>query len=323
MLLSLPDAGLTSGALGIYFPIQARGLIRVTDKIASDEVAQDPSVRIKGALLSAFRKLFRPLVRILIRHGVSFPEFSDIAKVVYVEAALHDFPLDEKKVSGSRIAILTGLTRKDVKRLLEAVRQPADIHPGMVSSSMSRAGRVLAGWFQDPDFLATHYGIPRDLPFDSEDGVSFVELVKRYSGDMPARAMLEELLRVGAVQKTEDNLLHVTTRSYIPSPLNLDSIARIGITLHDLASTLDFNLNPNRTGKPRFERRVTSDDGIAKADIEAFHALVREKGQQLLESLDNWLAARQQQPDGSAPRGNETRTRIGVGVYLFQQDTDQ
>jgi hypothetical protein len=295
----------------------------VTDKIASDEVAQDPSVRIKGALLSAFRKLFRPLVRILIRHGVSFPEFSDIAKVVYVEAALHDFPLDEKKVSGSRIAILTGLTRKDVKRLLDAVRRPSEIHPSVVSSSMSRAGRVLAGWFQDPDFLATHYGIPRDLPFDAENDVSFVELVKRYSGDMPARAMLEELLRVGAVQKTEDSLLHVQTRSYIPSPLNVDSIARIGITLHDLASTLDFNLNPNRQAKPRFERRVTSDDGIAKADIDAFHALVREKGQQLLESLDNWLAARQQQPDSPPTRGNETRTRIGVGVYLFQEDTDQ
>jgi len=292
----------------------------VVDRLSTLEPSQDPGQRIKSALLSAFRKLLRPLVRILIRHGVSFPEFSDIAKVVYVEAALHDFPLDERKVSGSRIAILTGLTRKDVKRLLDTVRRPTELHASEIIVSMSRAGRVLAGWFQDPDYLATHYGIPRDLTFDDPSEANFTELVRRYSGDMPARAMLEELLRVGAVQKTDDGLLHVATRSYIPTPLNVDSIARIGITLHDLASTLDFNLDPKRTQRARFERRVTTDDGLAIADVDSFHILVREKGQQLLEGLDNWLASRQ--TDSEAVRGDKQKTRIGVGVYLFQEDTD-
>ena len=292
----------------------------MADNLTINTPGQDPGQKTKGALLSAFRKLLRPLVRILIRHGVSFPEFSDIAKVVYVDCALHDFPLDDRKVSGSRIAILTGLTRKEVRRLLDSVRRPTELHAADVIINMSRSGRVLAGWFQDPDFLATHYGIPRDLVFDSPDEPSFTELVRRYSGDMPARAMLEELLRVCAVQKTEENLLHVVTRSYIPTPLNVDSIARIGITLHDLASTLDFNLDPKRTQRARFERRVTTDDGIAASDVDGFHMLVREKGQQLLEGLDNWLAARQ--TDSEAVKGLEQRIRIGVGVYLFQEDTD-
>ena len=309
------------GDLGYISHASSTSHACVADKLTTSEPAQDPGQRFKGALLSAFRKLLRPLVRILIRHGVSFPEFADIAKVVYVESALHDFPLDDRKVSGSRIAILTGLTRKDVRRLLESVRRPTELHASDVIVNMSRSGRVLAGWFQDPDFLATHYGIPRDLAFDDAHEPSFTELVRRYSGDMPARAMLEELLRVGAVQKTEDNLLHVATRSYIPTPMNVDSIARIGITLHDLAYTLDFNLNPKRTQRARFERRVTTDDGIAASDVEGFHLLVREKGQQLLEGLDNWLTARQ--TDSEAVKELEPRIRIGVGVYLFQEDTDQ
>jgi Family of unknown function (DUF6502) len=271
----------------------------------------DASAQIKTSLISAFRRLMRPLVRILIRHGVSFPEFAEIAKLVYVETAASDFPLDERKVSGARIAILTGLTRKDVKRIMEG-RNGSEL----VTNNLSRAGRVLTGWHQDSDFLATHYGVPRDLPFDDPNDVSFTELVRRYSGDMPARAMLEELLRVGAVIKTEDDALRVAARSYNPSPFNPDAVARIGITMHDLAATLDHNLNPARKTRSRFERRVYATEGLSKQYVEQFHDLIKQRGQQLLETLDNWLTMREADPSEET----ENINRIGVGIYLFEDD---
>ena len=78
-----------------------------------------PEADLKLAILAAYKRLLRPLVRILIRNSVSFAEFSEIAKDVYVEVAARDFRLPEKNMTQGRIAILTGLTRKEVNRLLD------------------------------------------------------------------------------------------------------------------------------------------------------------------------------------------------------------
>ena len=166
---------------------------------------------VKKSLLAAFRQLMRPLVRILVRHGVSFREFSEAVKTVYVDVGSKDFTLHGKKQTHSRIAIITGLTRKEVARVAENLRRgnhDTRTHADRVSS-------VLNGWYQDPDFNGP-YGIPRELTFDKEHS-NFVELVRRYSGDMPARAMLEEVLREGSV--TRETPPRVYYRAW-PFPMN-------------------------------------------------------------------------------------------------------
>ena len=87
----------------------------MSDQPPSAMEAGDPSANLRGGLLSAFRKLLRPLVRILIRHGIAYAEFGEVVKSVYVDCAVEDFALPGRKTSGSRVAILTGLTRKEVK----------------------------------------------------------------------------------------------------------------------------------------------------------------------------------------------------------------
>jgi len=104
---------------------------------------------VKAGLLSAFRVMLRPLVRILLRHGISFAEFVDIVKAVYVEIAVTEFKVEGKRGTKSRIAVITGLTRKEVSRVIEIAGAEAE----GVRSNLNRVARVLAGWHTDPDFI--------------------------------------------------------------------------------------------------------------------------------------------------------------------------
>ena len=156
---------------------------------------------VKRGLLAAYTKLLRPLVRILLRHGVTYAELSEVAKTVYVRMAAQEFKVPGKKMSKARIAIVTGLTRKEVQRLTELDQQSEM----PIKSSLSRIGRVLSGWHTDPEFTGP-YGMPLEIRYDSDvpNDSTFTRLVQRYSGDMTPRAMLDELLRVGAVVETDE-----------------------------------------------------------------------------------------------------------------------
>lgn len=202
--------------------------------------------------------------------------------------------------------------------------------------TMSRASKVLWGWFQDPDFTGP-FDVPLTLAFDARQP-NFVQLVKRYSGDMPARAMLEELLRVGAVQQTSEGDYEVLKRSYIPEQATEESIKRLGTVMHDLAATLEFNLDPGRVSKARFERRVIA-ESIPEQSVTEFKELLDVQGQRFLESFDNWLAARKSKPinkasDSQAGEQNETdqeeglvkeesTLRTGVGIYYFEVEEEK
>ena len=100
-------------------------------------------------LLAAYRKLMQPLVRVLIRNGVSFGELAEVLKNVFVEVAARDFQMEDRKISRSRIAIVTGLTRKEVARQEDILRSGKH---WKWYSNLNRVTRVLEGWHSDPDF---------------------------------------------------------------------------------------------------------------------------------------------------------------------------
>ncbi len=149
---------------------------------------------VKDHLRRALSLMFKPLVRLLIAQGVTHAEFSETAKDVYVEVALRDFE-EEGRVNKSRIAILTGLTRKEVKNVIDRA-----LSLGYKEKTYSRPSRVLTGWYSDPQFQGP-YGIPLELPYESSDSETpcFVQLVRLYSGDMAPRQMLKQLVESGAV----------------------------------------------------------------------------------------------------------------------------
>lgn len=276
---------------------------------------------VKKGLLAAYAKLLRPLIRILLRYGVSYSEFSEVVKTSFVTIAAQEFRVPGKKMSKARIAIVTGLTRKEVHRLtLED--QEGRFAP---KTNLSRITRVLSGWHTDPDFTGP-YGMPLEVRYDSdiENDCTFVRLVHQYSGDMTPRAMLDELLRVGAVVETDLNWFKVVRREYVPESLAPDFLARLGRGVHDFVHTLEENMLKPTTQVGRFERTVRPDTGMYESDLPAFDNYIRERGQALLEEIDNWLS-KLEAPD---PRKRDSRKIVntGLGVYHFvvdEQDTSR
>ena len=269
----------------------------------------------KATLLSAFRPLMRPLVRILVRNGVSYGEFSELLKSVFVDSAQDVLQLPDSRQSVSRIAITTGLTRLEVSRLLTQTDEDAEALLGR----LSRVGRLLTGWHQDSDFTGPS-GIPYEVQFEGPVGRrSFTELVRRYTSDVPADEMLDEMKRIGAVLDLGNGYYRVLIRLYIPSAADPAKFHAMSVAFTDLAKTLDQNLRPDEDQKI-FERRVWAPNGITPTDALDFDLYVKDRGQQFLESLDDWLSTREAE---AARSGADQRVKVGVAMYMFVRPMDE
>jgi len=143
----------------------------------------------------------------LLRKGVSYGTFADLAKWIYVDVAGKEFGIKERKLSTSRVSVVTGLSRKEVMRVRQLPR-PDDRES---TERYNRAARVIAAWRRERDFQSAD-GKPAVLPM-AGSGATFSELVKCFSSDVPARAILDELMRVGAVERLEGGKISLLTRA--------------------------------------------------------------------------------------------------------------
>lgn len=264
------------------------------------------------ALIHSLACLLRPLIRVLLRLGIPFGTFAEVAKQIYVDVAEQDFPPPGRKQSDSRIATITGLTRKEVLRLK---RDPAT-QGDLLIEKYNRAARVISGWMNDADFIdAERKPIPLLLEGSEK---SFATLVQRYSGDMPARAIFDELLRVGAVIQADDYVI-LKRAAYIPSNDLNTKISILGTDVAELISTIDYNMNPVNQNT-RFQLKVAYDN-LPQEITQAFHQLVSEQGFQLLREFDGFL--REHDRDCNPETQGSGRVRAGVGIYYFEDIIDQ
>ncbi|MCC6543636.1 MAG: hypothetical protein IT392_03930 [Nitrospirae bacterium] len=265
----------------------------------------------KKTLLSAIVSLLQPLVRILLRNGVPYGTFVDLAKNVYVKVAMEEFGLPNRKQTASRVSILTGLTRKEVSR----VEGVSDTGNEETINRYNRAARVITGWVRDSIFCDNH-GNPADLKIEGP-GVSFSELVRTYSGDMPVRAVLDELDRVGAIDRRPNGRIRLIERAYIPAEGNVEKLAILGTDVRDLISTIDNNITKDPGS--RFLQRKVSYDNLPQEVLPEIRRLSAEKGQLLLEELDAVLS--QHDRDVNPTVVGTGRQRAGIGIYYFEDDT--
>jgi len=270
---------------------------------------------VKEHLRLAVRMMLKPLVRLLISQGVSHGDFSEAAKDVYVEVAIRNFD-KSAKVNQSRIAILCGLTRKEVKNVIDRAlsAQP-------YNKNYSRPSRVLAGWHSDPKYIGP-YGVPLEIPYEAagEGGPSISDLVKTYSGDMASRPMLKELIRVGAVVELENKTYKAVRRDFEAEALSPELVDRLGRIGHYFFSTAAANIEKAEQGSGHFDRRVYTVDGLAPDSMKKFDEYIKKRGQEFLEELDNWFVTREK---ADKSRLDKKNTGLCMVHYVVNEEDEQ
>lgn len=266
------------------------------------------SQALRTRILDALGRLLEPIVLLLLKSGITWREFADLAKLRFVQVATNEFGIRGRPTNASRVAILTGIDRREVRKVrLATVGQPA-LDPGF----MSKPTQVLDGWFHDPTFR-TPGGKPRDLQV-SEGDDSFAALVRCYAPGIPHVAMIKELRSVGAIEELSDGRLRALKRNYIPREFSDNQIRLWGSVLQDLGTTFEHNISRDATDPPRFERRAISLRVDARA-LPQFREMVEREGQAFLERIDDWITAHEV---GSSADQRDTGIRLGVGVYHIQ-----
>ena len=268
----------------------------------------------KGHILAAaVARILKPLVCILMRNGMSYKTFADIARSQFVEVARKESGIGGRKQSVSRIAVITGLTRKEVSRLLKySVPNDRD-----KSDRYHRASRVVSGWRRDKAFLDA--GRRPAVLAIAGPGKSFQQLVKRYSGDVPHRAVLDELLNAGVVACPDENRVKLIERAYMPRGDETMKLHILGIDTAHLIATISHNLKSDGV-EPRFQRKVLYDN-LPDEALPALHKLSLKSAQALLEKLDGWLSS--QDRDVNPEAGGSGRNTAGVGIYYFEEPYSQ
>lgn len=259
--------------------------------------------QIQETLVNAVLRILRPLVRVLLRNGMAYGSFSELSRRAFVEVAYEDFTPKGKKQTISRVSALTGLTRKEVKRLVETPLSDAS----KSEQRYNRATRVVSGWINDKRFSNEAGG---EVLFLDDRKPSFNELVKAYSGDVPTKAMLSTLESAGTV-KVEGDQVILLRHAYIPGNDAVDKLHILGTDVAEMISTINHNLVHD--ADLRFQRKASS-LAIKIEDIPAFRDLMRKKSQHLLEELDTWLAHHTVEQDVESSR------YISVGIY-YNEDT--
>lgn len=263
-------------------------------------------------LYQAVYSIMRPLVRILYRKGVPFGELALTIKHAYVDVVADELVAAGQKATTSRIAVSTGLTRKDVASL----RTREKIEAGS-TRQYNRVVRMIGGWMSDEEFV-DEQGLPATLPRQGNKA-SFDALVERYSGDMLPRAALDELVRVGAAEVTGEGEIKPLADAYLTGGGEEEGLSVLGTDVALLISTISHNIS-SQSVETRYQRKV-SYDNLPEEAIAEFKKLANRENQKLLLKLNAWLAKHDR--DANPDAQGSGRVQAGVGIYYFEQSVEE
>ena len=257
-----------------------------------------------GTLKTAVLAILRPLVRYLIGQGWTYGALAEVLKMVYVaEASQHYGEADGRTLTDSRVSLLTGIHRKEVKRLRLLLEEHGE-RP-MLRHGANIAAQVVAAWVSMADY-ADPAGQPQPLPLRSEVSPSFEGLARRVKADMRPRAILDELGRVGVAEEKE-GVVRLLRHAYI-SALPEDRVAFLGENVGDHLRSAVHNLEG---GEPFLERALYF-DALPAAVLEEARPEIYRMSERLLREAHQRLSA------AESPEG--PRRRLRLGVYYYEED---
>ena len=266
---------------------------------------------VKTALSISLLRLLRPLVRIMLREGLTYSHFGAIAQMAFVESAAKDFVGKGMKSSASSVCALTGMSLNEVKGVL--IEQER-FDSSEVLEVFNPFAQVLHGWHNDRDYVGP-YGFPVDLPFDGS-ALSFTNLTARHSTGVSPEAVLEELKRVGAVTEVGFNVWKPLKQEYIDPSLSPENLGRMASLVESLLSTLENNTRGKKDGTDLFERTMIVDAPLTSAQLLELQGHLKVVGGQFLQRIDTFAAVDLQEKMGVKP-GEIAEIRAGLQCFLY------
>jgi Family of unknown function (DUF6502) len=262
-----------------------------------------------SALVAALRRILRPLARLLTTQGITFPMLAELLKQIYVDEAVRHFGLDGEPPSDSRVSLLTGVHRKDVKRLRQSAADSGEAMPEMVALG----AQLAAVWTTRKD-LRDARGRPRPLQrLASQGGArSFEGLVASISKDIRARPLLDEWLRLGVVRIDEQDRVVLKSSAFVPSRGFDEKAFYFGHNLHDHVAAAAHNMEAKG---PAFLERSVHYEGLHSASVAKLAALAEKDGMAAVQSV----YAEAKECDTRDRKAEGPKQRITFGIYFYSE----
>lgn len=278
---------------------------------------QSPSATPSPALVLALRRVLRPLVRLMVSRGVTYPYLGELLKGLFVDVADKEFRIGSKAPTDSRVSLVTGVHRKDVSRLRQALDSSAETVPSVVSLG----AQLVAVWMGSGRYL-DEAGKPRPLPrFVSEGGdLSFEALVASVNSDIRSRVVLDEWLRLGVVHFDDERRVCLNAEAFVPAEGFDEKAFYLGHNLHDHAAAAANNL---LGGKPPFLERSVHYDGLTPETIALLARQSEELGMKALLAVNkSAMAAEEKEAVQPATADTLPRQRMTFGIYFYTEASD-
>lgn len=283
------------------------------DAIAGESAAGLPEPALAAA---AIAEVLRPLARLMIDHGLQMPSLVELLKKALVDEAARAYGLVDKGSSDTRISLLTGVHRKDVRRLRAAPLAEADNTP-----MVPLAASVVARWISEPRYLNADQSA-RPLARTPGRGLAgeadFTTLVAEVSRDVGARAVLDELVRLGVVEGRDDGFVALKTHGFVPREGQSESFHFLAANVAEHLSAAVHNLAPGRAAPPKLEQSAFAED-LSGPQVEQLQQLARRMWAKALQQFLQTATEAWQRREAEA--GPKYRVRFGVYFNDTQQDS--
>ena len=261
-------------------------------------------------LIRALRRIFQPLARLLISKSIPYTNVADLLRWVFVDVASREFEIGGKAQTDSRVSLLTGVHRREVRRLRRLTSPPF-----RAPKSATLGSQLVTRWTTQAEYL-DDTGKSRALPYMSSDAgvTTFESLVRSVSTDIRPRAVLDEWLRLGVARVDDADRVHLERDAFIPTKGSDELAYYFGRNLHDHLAAGAHNLC--ETDKPFLERSVHYNN-LSPEAVEEIEQLVREEAMRSLRSVNEKAQELQRRDSGT----EGASFRVNFGTYFFSEDT--
>ena len=264
----------------------------------------------QSAIFNALERVLKPMVRLMLARGVNYVQFTDWLKHVFIETAAETFGDADKGINDSKISVITGVHRKDVKRLRELLAADTSIK---VPNNVNWGSQLVSAWLNTPSYCNGDHPIAIARLKKHGQEISFEALSESITRDVSSRALLDEMVRLGIVTLSDGDMVELVTMAFIPAKGEEEKAYYMGLGVGDHATAAVNNVLSQQPAS--FDRLVHYNHFSAQS-IEVIEKLSREHGNQLLQII-NTEAEMQHATSGEQKVNSK---RFTLGVYFYTED---